>query len=159
MNAAEGVVNDLYIPLSIYKKMELQVAKEAPLEACGMLGGRRSGKTLQVERLYAARNQLSSPNQYQIDPVDQLQAFNQIEKSGLELVAIYHSHPAGPGYPSPLDVSRAYYPDAVQLIWFSELEKKSGMNESTSKWVCRGFFINQRQVRMINLLIGEQAPD
>jgi hypothetical protein len=47
----------------------------------------------------------------------------------------------------------------VQLIWFSELEKKSGMNESTSKWVCRGFFINQRQVRMINLLIGEQAPD
>lgn len=39
-----------------------------------------------------------------------------IENDGLELLAIYHSHPAGPARPSPSDVAQAYYPEQAQLI-------------------------------------------
>jgi len=39
-----------------------------------------------------------------------------MEAEGLELIAIYHSHPDGPARPSATDVANAYYPDTVQLI-------------------------------------------
>jgi proteasome lid subunit RPN8/RPN11 len=38
------------------------------------------------------------------------------EDAGLELVAIYHSHPQGPEGPSETDIERAGYPQAVYII-------------------------------------------
>ncbi len=38
------------------------------------------------------------------------------EDAGLELLAIYHSHPRGPATPSETDVARAFYPEAIYLI-------------------------------------------
>jgi proteasome lid subunit RPN8/RPN11 len=51
-----------------------------------------------------------------MDPVQQIKAMLAMEAEGLELIAIYHSHPDGPARPSPTDVALAYYPDTVQLI-------------------------------------------
>jgi proteasome lid subunit RPN8/RPN11 len=85
---------------------------EAPREACGLLAGTAG----QVQKLYRLSNSEQSPVSYRLDPLEQLRAFEDMEAQGWELLAIYHSHPASPAYPSPRDVELAYYPDAVYVI-------------------------------------------
>lgn len=51
-----------------------------------------------------------------MEPTEQLQAIMDLEERGLELLAIYHSHPHGPDVPSSSDVSQAYYPDSFYII-------------------------------------------
>jgi proteasome lid subunit RPN8/RPN11 len=53
---------------------------------------------------------------YLMDPEDQLRHFQMIEEQCLDLLGIYHSHPASRAYPSPTDLSMAYYPEAVYAI-------------------------------------------
>jgi proteasome lid subunit RPN8/RPN11 len=53
---------------------------------------------------------------YLIDPHQQLKAEEEIDASGLEVLAIYHSHPKTPARPSPTDVSTAYYQDAFYVL-------------------------------------------
>ncbi len=51
-----------------------------------------------------------------MDPHEQIRHFHMIEEQGLDLLGIYHSHPVSPAYPSPTDLSMAYYPEAVYAI-------------------------------------------
>jgi proteasome lid subunit RPN8/RPN11 len=51
-----------------------------------------------------------------MDPHDQIRHFQAMEEQGLDLLGIYHSHPASQAYPSPTDLSMAYYPEAVYAI-------------------------------------------
>ena len=51
------------------------------------------------------------------------QGFQEIEKEGLELSAIYHSHPHTAAFPSQRDVDYAFYPDSLILI-ISLMEKE-----------------------------------
>jgi len=83
-----------------------------PEEACGLLAGREGCAVC----LYPVENMLHSPVAYEMEPVQQVRAMLAMEADGLELIAIYHSHPDGPARPSATDVAAAYYPDAVQLI-------------------------------------------
>ena len=91
----------------------LQQLQDAyPLEGCGILGG-ADGR---VQHLYAVENLLHSPVAYEMEPLQQLRAMLDLEEAGMEMLAIYHSHPQGPQTPSPTDVAQAYYPDVVQVI-------------------------------------------
>lgn len=83
-----------------------------PLEACGLLGG-QNGRVLSH---YRVDNILRSPVAYEMDPLQQVRAMLEIEAKGMELTAIYHSHPQGAARPSPTDIAQAYYPEAAQLI-------------------------------------------
>lgn len=117
--------------------MRVNVAAYAPEEACGILAGRRR----EVLRIIPITNQLHSPVRYLMEPHEQLKAFQLIEAQGLELLAIYHSHPQGPEGPSPTDIAEAYYPEAVYLIW----------SYSQREWRCRGFSIEGELVRPVEL--------
>ena len=83
-----------------------------PLEACGILAGRRGD----VSRHYAVENRLQSSVAFEMDPQQQLEAMMDLEDAGLRMLAIFHSHPKGPETPSPTDVAKAYYPDTAQVI-------------------------------------------
>jgi proteasome lid subunit RPN8/RPN11 len=83
-----------------------------PLEACGILAGPPG----QAVHQYAIDNIRQSPVAYEMDPQQQLQAMLDLEARGWEMVAIYHSHPAGPERPSPTDIAQAYYPDCAYII-------------------------------------------
>ncbi|HLA25397.1 MAG TPA: pyridoxal-phosphate dependent enzyme [bacterium] len=89
-----------------------QAREEAPLECCGLLlgGGRR------VERVFRGTNIDRSPVTYNMDPQELFQAHREMEALGLDLVAIYHSHPRTRAFPSSTDVVKATYPDAVYVI-------------------------------------------
>lgn len=96
------------------------LAAEYPLEGCGLL----AGKDGRVTAVFPISNILHSPTAYEMEPVQQIRTILQIEQNNEELLAIYHSHPNGPSYPSETDITAAYYPDSVYLIVsLQELQK------------------------------------
>lgn len=85
---------------------------EAPNECCGLVAA-RGGVAVAVHR---ARNAAASPVRYELDGEEQYRLQAAIEDAGLDLGAIYHSHPRSAPRPSRTDVSLAYYPESVYLI-------------------------------------------
>jgi proteasome lid subunit RPN8/RPN11 len=53
---------------------------------------------------------------YVMDPREQLRMMDEIDASGEELLAIYHSHTRSAAYPSRTDVELAFFPDTLYLI-------------------------------------------
>jgi proteasome lid subunit RPN8/RPN11 len=86
--------------------------EEAPNECCGMIGGEDGS----AGTIYRSINAEASPLRYSLDASDQFRIMEEMEESGEELLAIYHSHTASAAYPSQTDVNLAAYPDAVYLI-------------------------------------------
>lgn len=101
-----------YLPHSVREEVIAHVMSLFPEEACGLLGG-QDGR---AARLYPVENMLHSPVAFEMDPLQQIRAMLELEEAGLELLAIYHSHPHGPAWPSASDVAQAYYPDTAQII-------------------------------------------
>ncbi len=92
--------------------MVAQARAEAPNECCGLLAG-RDGRVL---RRYAVTNAEASPYRYNMDSRELLQALRDMDEQGWDLLGIYHSHTHTPAYPSPTDVSLAFYPEAFYLL-------------------------------------------
>lgn len=122
----------LQIPKAIIGEMIAHAQAEAPDECCGLL----SGKENMVSEIYRIGNlpaddpaiaDLKVPPdrrlRYVMDPKEQLRAFKAMRESGTELLAIYHSHPHSPAYPSATDVRLAFYTEAHYLIISLEKEK------------------------------------
>ncbi|MFM8320608.1 MAG: Mov34/MPN/PAD-1 family protein [Chloroflexota bacterium] len=107
----------LLLPAGLRQTMRADAAARAPVEACGVLGGEVHGPVYTARVVLPLQNSLNSPLRYRLDPLEQLAAFEQLEAQGLELVAIYHSHPRGPDGPSAADLAEAFYPEVVYLIW------------------------------------------
>ena len=116
------------------------VRRQGREEACGLM----SGANGQVEQVYLIENTLHSPVEYYMDPTQQVRAMLEIEAAGLEVAAIFHSHPAGPAVPSTTDVERSYYPDSVYIIMSPR---------SNDNWGARGFLIDGGTVREIAIEI------
>ena len=87
--------------------------RDAPRECCGIIAG-RSGVP---KKLYETRNVAAGNRFYEIDPAQLIDLeFRELPAQEMELVAIYHSHPESPAYPSATDIELAFWPDAVFLI-------------------------------------------
>ena len=115
-----------------------------PDEVCGLVAG-RGNIALAV---YPGRNISPTPAvAYELDP-DTLAQMIACEDAGLELVAIYHSHPRGPETPSPTDIAHAYYSESVYLIVSLATPDRP---------VVRGFRITNEEVRAIALKREDQG--
>ena len=100
------------IPQSILDALAVHAREELPLEACGILGG--TGAT--VSAWYRMTNAAASATRFFLDPHEHAEVMRDLRQRNLETVAFYHSHPAGPSYPSAEDVRLAYYPGVVTVI-------------------------------------------
>ena len=129
---------ELIISRKHWHEMLDHVDKHAPLEACGLLAGRYD----RVEKVIAVRNQAQSPVRFVMEPYEQLQAFDQIDSSGLDLLGIFHSHPAGPETVSANDIAEAAY-EVVHLIW----------SRTHGHWQARGFWIEDGSAMEVSLKI------
>jgi proteasome lid subunit RPN8/RPN11 len=108
-----GSEMELTLSRAHFRRVLQHARSEAPNEACGLLAGREG----HVAYVLPATNVAENPRVgYLMDPHDQIRHFQAIEKQGLDLLGIYHSHPASQAYPSPTDLSMAYYPEAVYAI-------------------------------------------
>jgi len=102
------------------------VDQHLPFEACGVL----AGKEARAEKMIGVLNQAQSPVRFVMDPYEQLHAFDWIDSHGLDLVGIFHSHPAGPETASATDILEAAY--AVVHVILSRTE---------TQWKASGFWI------------------
>ena len=102
--------------LTISRELQDQLVEhalaDAPNECCGMISS-RDGEAVGV---HPARNAAASPLRYEIDGLEQYRIQTEIEDSGLELGAIYHSHTRSAPYPSQTDINLAFYPDSLYVI-------------------------------------------
>jgi len=92
--------------------MLAQARKEAPIEACGYL----AGKNGQVKKLFALKNAAASSERFSFEPKEQFKAAKDTRTTGLELLAVYHSHPATPARPSEEDLKLAFDPNIIYVI-------------------------------------------
>ena len=118
--------------------MQRHVAEQAPLEACGLLVGKKDS----VETVLKVRNAAQSPVRFRMDAQEQYNALMWIEDSDLDLVGIYHSHPSGPETVSATDIAEAAY-DAVHVIW----------SRIGQTWSARGFWIEAGKVTEVTIQV------
>ena len=102
----------LRIPSNITEEMIAHAKADFPLECCGIL----AGKDDTISHIYKVINNDKSRVSYLMDPKEQIRVFKEMRTLGIEMKAIYHSHPNHPAYPSMTDVELAYYPDAIYII-------------------------------------------
>lgn len=86
-----------------------------PAEVCGLIGGRHGvlGRAFPVPNVADAKPGVCG---FLMDSRAQLRTMREIEEAGLDLGAIYHSHPYAAPAPSEADVRLAAYPEAAHLI-------------------------------------------
>jgi len=133
----------LTIPQYIWNEMYLHVDTNFPEEACGLVGG----KEWAASSVIPITNELHSTTAYRMAPEEQLKALLSLEDRNLDLLAIFHSHPCGPAYPSRTDIEKFAYPETLTLIW----SRKSGT------WILRGFQIVGEDVYPVELIVQEET--
>ncbi len=110
------------ITREIVEEMIKHARKEYPRECCGML----AGKEQTITKLFKTKNIAESEDLYELDPLEQVKAFEEIDRLSLKILGVYHSHPDHPCYPSGLDISQAFYSDTlfiiISLLDFDNLE-------------------------------------
>jgi proteasome lid subunit RPN8/RPN11 len=85
---------------------------ENPNECCGILAG-SDGRAVKA---YRGLNAEASPYRYNLDPDDLFRIYREIDRSGWDILAIYHSHTFSEAFPSQTDISLAFYPDAYYIL-------------------------------------------
>jgi proteasome lid subunit RPN8/RPN11 len=133
------MTSELVITSDLWDRIVSDVQKRLPEEACGLLAGCGN----QVLDVIPIENVFHSPTRYRMKPQGQLSAFQHIEQKNWEMLAIYHSHPAGPGYPSNTDINEAYYPESVYII----------VSQDSGIFIPRGFMINDGHILEISITI------
>jgi [CysO sulfur-carrier protein]-S-L-cysteine hydrolase len=86
--------------------------KEAPIEACGFLAEKEGVVCLALP----LSNVDASPEHYSLDPQEQFNALREFRKKGLNLCAVYHSHPVSPARPSQEDIRLAFDPNLSYVV-------------------------------------------
>ncbi len=81
-----------------------------PAEACGLIGGAMDGDRKVVLQLVPLTNQRtdSARNRYLIDPDSFRRAQQRLDRDGIEVLGVYHSHPDHPPAPSAFDREHAW---------------------------------------------------
>ena len=102
----------LTIPQSIHDDLIAHAIEGLPLEVCGILAGRDGV----VEAMYRVANTDASNVHFSMDLDEQFAVIKNLRIRGLQMLALYHSHPQTPARPSEEDIRWARNPDVSYLI-------------------------------------------
>lgn len=102
----------LVIPNHLLEKVISHCKEIYPKEACGILAGKEGV----IQKVYRMKNIENSLASYIMDSREQFVVMKKIRENGLDLTAIYHSHPDLDAYPSPKDIQLAFYSESVYII-------------------------------------------
>ncbi len=94
----------LVIPRSIHGQMLAQALAEQPNECCGILAGSVVDGVGRVMIAYPLPNDAETkPRCYLANTRSLITAHKDMAQRGLDIVAVYHSHPTSPAVPSATD--------------------------------------------------------
>ncbi len=127
----------LMLTAEMIETMRAHVLRCFPEEACGILGG--SGD--HIKYVLPITNELHSPVKFRMAPEEQFKAFAFLEQNSLQMLGYYHSHPAGPAYPSETDLLQFSYPGVVLVLLFPE----------NSILQIKGFIIKENAINEVNI--------
>jgi [CysO sulfur-carrier protein]-S-L-cysteine hydrolase len=106
----------LVVPRELSEAMVRQAQEELPNECCGLLAGTVADGLGRVLKRYPLVNEAASPTEYACGGPSLFAAHKDMRLLGIELLAIYHSHPTSAPVPSKKDLALAFWPDTVYLI-------------------------------------------
>jgi len=129
----------LFISKKFFNEMISHCRENYPNEACGIL----AGKNKEVSKIYKMTNIEKSPVSYEFDSTEHIKTIKDMRENGLSMVAIFHSHPSSPAYPSSKDVNLASYDAAVYVI-VSLIEKEP---------VVKGFSIKEEDIKEVGVVL------
>ena len=101
-----------YLPRPMCDQVVAHARREAPRECCGVIGGTAG----EMPELYPLTNLEPGNTRYRIADAELYRVYRELDERGGEILAIYHSHPSTPAYPSPTDVALALWAEAHYLI-------------------------------------------
>ncbi|MDQ3043767.1 MAG: M67 family metallopeptidase [Chloroflexota bacterium] len=102
----------LRLSLAIRDEIIDHAQAELPRECCGVIAGIDG----QATGLYRLTNIEAGNRLYRVDDTELYRIYREIDEQGGEFLAIYHSHPVSPAYPSATDVELAFWADAYYVI-------------------------------------------
>lgn len=106
----------LLVPRTLHDALVAQALAEKPNECVGLLAGRVAAGVGRAEAIYPLVNALASPVEYESEPHSMFLACRDLTARGLDILAVYHSHPTSPPIPSKKDLARNYSEDTVTII-------------------------------------------
>jgi proteasome lid subunit RPN8/RPN11 len=109
----------LLLARKFYDGMVAQALAERPNECCGVLGGvvEEGGAVARVVERYALVNAADTPRvEYLSEPRSMFTAVRDMTRRGLDIVAVYHSHPTSAAIPSGKDLDRNFSEEVVHFI-------------------------------------------
>lgn len=117
----------LRVPARLYRAALTQARAGLPNEVCGLFAGPPARpadppatagprRVAEVVERYPLTNVLASPIAFEADARDTFEALRDMRRRGLEILAIYHSHPTSAPVPSRHDLERNFSPDVMNLI-------------------------------------------
>lgn len=104
------------LKLADYLAMVKHARELAPIEDCGLLGGRSDGNVKIVEKVFYLTNMDHSEEHFSLDPKEQFAAIKELREQGLQLLGNWHSHPASPSRLSEEDKRLAFDTKASYFI-------------------------------------------
>jgi len=104
----------LTVSPAVRRAIVAHARRDRPLECCGLLLGRGTSIVFAVP----TPNVVASPVRYRVDPMTHIdvQRVLRLLAPPLDIVGVYHSHPAGEPLPSPTDIAEASYPEWAHII-------------------------------------------
>jgi proteasome lid subunit RPN8/RPN11 len=120
----------------VYDAIRRHGEETYPHECCGVLLGRSTGETNQVEDAVRAGNTRtdSAHNRYNIAPQELVRIQRQGRERGLDIVGFYHSHPDHPAQWSKTDFAEAHWLGCSYVI--TAVEK--GVAKVTNSFLLTG---------------------
>jgi [CysO sulfur-carrier protein]-S-L-cysteine hydrolase len=144
---AEHRFGQLILPPDLHATVLARARAEAPLECCGFLAGRIHQNAGMVERCYPLINAAASPVEFISDARSTFDAMGDMDQRGLEVLAVYHSHPTTPPVPSKTDLERNYSPDVVNVI----------VSLQTDPPLLRGWWLRDAGFEEAEIVTGRQG--
>lgn len=130
----------LYVSISADQKRRLLGHAEEcrPNESCAVLLGRYVEGGVAVTEIIPARNADMSTTSFAIPDAELVKIYGRAEEAGLDVVAIFHSHPFSGAYPSATDLR---FMESNPVVWII----------SGSSGEMRAFTLDQtvREVRIV----------
>lgn len=102
------------MPATVLRDIVSHARRESPRECCGFLVGKPGRVSFAVGTRNVARGRV----RYRIDDRAHIALRRTLRRfvPPLEIVGVYHSHPAGDARPSPTDIATAFYPEWTHII-------------------------------------------